>query len=154
MSGGNRIIGDKPLFRTQVENLYVEAMVLADEAYACFSAGRDLGSEPALSVDRVALACESLKTTTRLMHVIAWLLHQRAILAGDPGAKRHDSAAQLGDALPADAELCARFAPQVQRIVRESERLFERVKRVDQAWQAARPAMPVQALVESIAARL
>jgi regulator of CtrA degradation len=144
------------LFRTQIENLYVEAMVLADEAYGCFSIGRDLGAAAPLegAAARVALACESLKTTTRLMHVIAWLLHQRALIAGEPGASAKDSAAQLGDALPADAALCQGFAPAVQRIVADSERLFDRVKRLDREWHARRPETPVQALLGELQLRL
>ena len=66
-----------------VDSLYVEAMVLADEARSYFdSAARDdrLGLEP---VDRVGFSCESLKVTTRLMHIIAWLLTQRAVTAGE-----------------------------------------------------------------------
>lgn len=142
------------LFRTQVENLYVEAMVLADEAYGCFALTRDLGGAPEQAAHRVALACESLKTTTRLMHVIAWLLHQRAMLAGEPGATDRDSAAQLGDALPADAELCASFDPAVRRVVRESERLFAQVKRIDTQWRQSHAAAPVQQLLGELQARL
>lgn len=147
-------IDANPIFRAQIENLYVEAMVLADEAYACFSSGRDLSGSLAQSTERVALACESLKTSTRLMHVIAWLLHQRALIAREPGATSKDSAAQLGDALVPDAELCARFDPHVQRVVRDSERLFERVKRLDQECRALRPESPVQALMQNISSRL
>ena len=66
-----------------VDSLYVEAMVLADEARSYFdSAARDdrMELDP---VDRVGFSCESLKVTTRLMHVIAWLLTQRAVTAGE-----------------------------------------------------------------------
>lgn len=143
-----------PIFRAQIENLYVEAMVLADEAYATFAAGREVGGPLAGAAERVALACESLKTSTRLMHVIAWLLHQRALIAAEPGATSKDSAAQLGDALAADPELCAGFDPHVQRVVRDSERLFDRVKRLDQEWNCARVDAPVQALMQRISARL
>ena len=54
-----------------VDGLYVEAMVLADEARAYFdrAASDDrLALDP---VDRVGFSCESLKVTTRLMHLIA-----------------------------------------------------------------------------------
>ncbi len=142
------------LFRAQVESLYVDAMVLADEAYAALASGRGAGDDPANAPDRIALACESLKTTTRLMHVIAWLLHQRALIAGEPGASDKDSAAQLGEALEADAALCRRFDPLVQRIVNDSERLFARVKRLDGEWRAQRPVTPVQALLDELQARL
>lgn len=142
------------LFRAQVENLYVEAMVLADEAYAALANGREFcGSGPGAG-ERIGLACESLKTTTRLMHVIAWLLHQRALIAGEPGASEKDSAAQLGDALAADLALCRRFDPLVQRIVRDSERLFDRVKRLDREWRAQRQVAPVQAMLGELQARL
>jgi regulator of CtrA degradation len=141
------------MLRAQIENLYVDAMVLADEAYACFAAGRDLGGGTRGAADRVALACESLKTTTRLMHVIAWLLHQRAVIAGEPGAGAKDSAAELGDALPADPQLCAAFDPAVQRIVGESERLFDRVQRLDQQWRRAAAVPPVHTMLTALEAR-
>ena len=66
-----------------IDGLYVEAMVLADEARSYFDTlGRDdrLALDP---LDRVGFSCESLKVTTRLMHVIAWLLTQRAVAAGE-----------------------------------------------------------------------
>ncbi|WP_260582563.1 DUF1465 family protein [Sphingopyxis sp. PET50] len=103
----------KPVQRAQVENLYVEAMVLADEAHTAFAAARDLGAVgSAGSRDgllQIGLACESLKTTTRLMHIIAWLLHRRAMIAGDPGAGPDDSAARIGEPVAADWTLCAQF---------------------------------------------
>jgi regulator of CtrA degradation len=142
------------LFRTQVENLYVEAMVLADEAYAALASGRDAMGGAADAGEQIALACESLKTTTRLMYVIAWLLHQRALIAGEPGASEKDSAAQLGDALEADGALCRRFDPLIQRIVRDSERLFDRVKRLDREWRTQRQVAPVQAMLGELQARL
>ena len=62
-----------------IDSLYTEAMLLADEARSYFDdAGRDdrLALEPFV---RVSFACESLKVTTRIMHIVAWLLTQRAI---------------------------------------------------------------------------
>jgi hypothetical protein len=68
-----------------VDSLYTEAMVLADEARSYFDQiGR--GDREALPpIARVAFSCESLKVTTRLMHVIAWLLTRKAIAAGEIG---------------------------------------------------------------------
>src|SRR5258708_19408840 len=69
-----------------IDALYTEAMLLADEARSYFDdAGRDERStlEP---FARVGFACESLKVTTRIMHIVAWLLTQRAIESGEiPG---------------------------------------------------------------------
>ncbi|PAL23210.1 DUF1465 family protein [Sphingopyxis sp. GW247-27LB] len=143
-----------PVHRAQVENLYVEAMLLADEAHSAFAAARDLGAGRRDSLLQLSLACESLKTTTRLMHIIAWLLHRRAMIAGDPGAGPEDSAARIGEPVAADWTVCARFAPNIGRIIAASERLFERIAGLEAGWNAPAPAQPVQAMLERLAARL
>lgn len=144
---------DVPVQRAQVENLYVEAMLLADEAHAAFAAQRDLGSVRGNAAAQIGLACESLKTTTRLMHVIAWLLHRRAMFAGDPGAGPNDSAARIGAPVAADWNVCEGFDASIRRIVGASERLFERIAVLEAGWKA--PAVtPVQALLARLEARL
>lgn len=144
---------DLPVQRAQVENLYVDAMLLADEAHAAFAAQRDLGRTPGDSLRQIGLACESLKTTTRLMHIIAWLLHRRAMIAGDPGAGPNDSAARIGAPVVADWDICAGFDAPLRRIVAASERLFERIAAIEAGWEA--PAIaPVQALLARLEARL
>jgi regulator of CtrA degradation len=155
MVGGraNMMAIDVPVQRAQVENLYVEAMLLADEAHAAFAAQRDLGRAGGDAAAQIGLACESLKTTTRLMHVIAWLLHRRAMFAGDPGAGPNDSAARIGAAVAADWTICAGFDVPVRRIVSASERLFERIAMLEAGWEA--PAVtPVQQLMARLEARL
>ena len=54
-----------------IDSLYTEAMLLADEARSYFDdAGR--GDRVALEpFVRVGFACESLKVTTRIMHIVA-----------------------------------------------------------------------------------
>lgn len=142
-----------PVQRAQVENLYVDAMLLADEAHAAFAAQRDLGKTPADSFRQIGLACESLKTTTRLMHIIAWLLHRRAMIAGDPGAGPDDSAARIGEPVVADWDICEGFDEPLRRIVATSERLFERIAAIEAGW-AAPAVTPVQALMARLEARL
>ena len=144
--------------RAQVENLYVEAMLLADEAHATFAAARERGMArgSVLNGDalaQIALACESLKTTTRLMHIIAWLLHRRAMLAGDPGASANDSAARIGEPVAVDWDLCAGFDEPLRRIIAASERLFERIALLEAGWDAPAVA-PVQQLLARLEARL
>ena len=145
---------DVPVQRAQVENLYVEAMLLADEAHAAFAVQRDLGAAQGNAAAQIGLACESLKTTTRLMHIIAWLLHRRAMLAGDPGAGPHDSAARIGDPVRADWDVCAGFDASVRRIIVASERLFERIAAIEAGWEAPRAVTPVQQLLAQLEARL
>ena len=145
---------DVPVQRAQVENLYIEAMLLADEAHAAFAAQRDLGKSHGDAMAQIGLACESLKTTTRLMHIIAWLLHRRAMFAGDPGAGPHDSAARIGEPVVADLDVCARFDASVRRIIAASERLFERIAAIEAGWDAPPAATPVRALLAQLEARL
>src|SRR3546814_4852341 len=57
-------------------------MVLADEARSYFDRGGLEDREAMCPADRVAFSCESLKVTTRLMHVVSWLLLRRAADAG------------------------------------------------------------------------
>ena len=62
-----------------IDSLYTEAMILADEARSYFD---DAGREDRATLQpfaRVGFACELLKVTTRVMHIVAWLLTQRAI---------------------------------------------------------------------------
>ena len=72
----------KNLSRPIIESLYTEALVLADEVRAVFALAQD--SSPIATSDRIklALSAEGLKTTTRMMHVLAWLLNQRAHFSG------------------------------------------------------------------------
>ena len=65
-----------------MNSLYTEAMLLADEARSYFNdAGR--GDRATLEpFARVGFPCKSLKVTTRIMHIVAWLLTQRAIESG------------------------------------------------------------------------
>src|SRR3546814_3979621 len=66
-----------------LDSLYVEAMVMADEARAYFDQQGDRDREEMDIMLRVSFSCESLKVTSRLMHVIAWLLTQRAVHNGE-----------------------------------------------------------------------
>ena len=149
---------DVAMRRAVVENLYVEAMLLADEAQALFCAVRDGdaqsscdpgdGSEEAAALWRIGVACESLKTTTRLMHVIAWLLHHRGALNGEGDACWSIGAADL-DSQRVDWRLCDHLAEPVQTVVRASEALVDRVLRLDADWSDAiipqSPALGLQA---------
>ena len=62
------------------------------------------------------------------MHVIAWLLDQRAVLAGEWCGGR---APALGPDVPSDAALCAWLPPAVADIVRASERLAARARALE-----------------------
>jgi len=128
------------LTKRLVDSLYVEAMVLADEARAYFdSCGREdrLALDPML---RVGFSCEALKVTTRLMQVIAWLLTQRAVAAGE--LSTGDAASperRLGEGPQSDEELLERLPEPAIALIRSSQELYERVGRVGEGVVAPEP---------------
>jgi regulator of CtrA degradation len=135
-----------------VDALYIEAMVLADEARSYFDTqARDdrLVLDP---VDRVAFSCESLKVTTRLMHVIAWLLTQRALAAGELSpAQAARPERRLGEAQASDARLMPKLPEQGAALIRASEELYERVRRLDEGSYAREPAhSPARSLLSRL----
>jgi regulator of CtrA degradation len=135
-----------------VDALYVEAMVLADEARSYFDTiGRDdrLSLDP---IDRVGFSCESLKVTTRLMHVIAWLLTQRAVAAGELSrAQAGESERRLGEAPLTDRDLFPRLPEAAAELVRASEELYERVSRIDSGHFSDEPAgSPARSLLSRL----
>ncbi|MET0370961.1 MAG: DUF1465 family protein [Sphingobium sp.] len=147
---------DRGLHRRLVDGLYVEAMVMADEARSYFHGGDDESAamEP---LRRVAFTCESLKVTTRLMHIIAWLLSQRAWQRGEIA---EDELAQekyrLGAAAVTDPALVAEFPFAARALVDASQDLYDRVARLqDRMDMMARPvghapASPARALMDRL----
>ena len=116
-----------------IDSLYTEAMLLADEARAYFDqAGRDERAtlEP---FARVGFACESLKVTTRIMHIVAWLLTQRAIESGET-ALNHGQRPErrLGHAQDSDPLVVNQLPEVARKLITTSAELYARVKRIDQ----------------------
>jgi regulator of CtrA degradation len=123
-----------------IDSLYVEAMVLADEARSYFDRN---GREERLALDpiaRVGFSCESLKVTTRLMQVIAWLLTQRAVEAGElsPGQAR-TQARRLGEAAESDPNAIEKLPAGAAHLVQASQELYARVRRLDEGSGHADP---------------
>ena len=135
-----------------IDSLYTEAMVLADEARSYFDKhGRDdrMALDPLV---RVGFSCESLKVTTRLMHVIAWLLTQRAVEAGEltPSQSRKP-ARRLGDTAESDPALLARLPEGALHLVQSSIELFARVKRLDEGSGSSEPQVsPARSLLSRL----
>lgn len=122
---------------TIIESLYGEALDLADEVRAAFDMPRSLdlaGSDEDLA--RIALSCEALRTTTRMMHAIAWLLNQRAFFAGELSEYqlRHHGRLPTGQPL-SDRDQLALLGPSLVELIHRTERFHARVERLDAAWQ-------------------
>jgi regulator of CtrA degradation len=133
-----------------VDSLYVEAMVLADEARSYFdSRGRDerLTLDPML---RVGFSCESLKVTTRLMHVIAWLMTQRAVETGELShVQARRPVRRLGNAPESDEELVAQLPRDAVQLIEASRDLYARIKRLEDGGMAPQ-ASPARSLMSRL----
>lgn len=132
--GMNGVEQELRLHRRLVDALYVEAMLLADEARAYFDEAGRAEREALDPVIRVSFSCESLKVTTRLMHVIAWLLTQRAVQSGE--LRAHDAldpSRRLGDAPITDEILLDLLPTRARNLVESSAELHRRVGRLDLA---------------------
>jgi len=132
-----------------IDSLYTEAMLLADEARSYFDdAGRDDRSmlEP---FARVGFACESLRVTTRIMHIVAWLLTQRAIESGEiPNREGRRPERRLGHAQDSDPAVVDQLPEAARRLINSSAELYARVKRIDEGTiEAEVPQSPARALM-------
>ncbi|NVD44970.1 DUF1465 family protein [Qipengyuania atrilutea] len=118
------------LNRQIVDDLYSEALLLADEARAVFDMRG--GSDDALpATTKLALSVEGLKTTTRIMHVLAWLLNQRAFFAGDLTLKQLAAHGRLPKDRASDARQVELLPALTQHIVERTEQLHARVARLE-----------------------
>ena len=125
-----------------VDALYDEALLLAEEARLGFdntplaeSLEAESYAEDA-SPARIALSCEALRTTTLLMHSLAWLLNHRAYLSGDMSEFQLRRHGRLPPAQPeANGEQLLMLPINLQQIVRKSRALHARIARLDRAWR-------------------
>ena len=132
-----------------IDSLYTEAMLLADEARAYFD---EVGRDDRQSLEpfaRVGFACESLKVTTRIMHIVAWLLTQRAVESGELNAiagRRPER--RLGHASNSDPLVIGQLPAAARRLVTSSTDLYARIRRLDEGQLADEPAQsPARALM-------
>ena len=116
-----------------IEALYCEALVLADEVRAAF----DLAPARCEGEDlvRIALSVEGLRTTTRMMHVLAWLLNHRAYFAGELSEFQLRRHGVLPPDRAADPEQLAMLEPETRALIAETEAFHGRVARLDAAWR-------------------
>lgn len=119
-----------------------------DEAHALLVEARDYvrdesGGPAASPIDRLTICQESLRLTTRLTQVMAWLLTRKAVHAGELSADEAATARYaLGGrkvCLDARGEAAAGVPEHLRDLLIRSRALYERVARLDnQARHAAR----------------
>jgi regulator of CtrA degradation len=131
-----------------IEGLYCEALVLSDEVRAAFDLSGRIDAVIDLSaadedLARVALSCEALRTATRMMHAIAWLLNHRAFFMGELSEfqlKRHGKLAS--DFPLSDTDRMALLTPHVRGLIGATERFHARLARLDNGWRQRDPDAP------------
>ena len=132
-----------------IDALYTEAMLLADEARAYFD---EEGCDDRQTLEpfaRVGFACESLKVTTRIMHIVAWLLTQRAVETGEiKSADGRRPERRLGHANDSDPTVVDQLPESAKRLIGASVDLYSRVKRLDEGQLLDEPTQsPARALM-------
>jgi regulator of CtrA degradation len=129
-----------------IDGLYCEALVLSDEVRAAFDlSGRvDLQAVQHNRAEddaaRLAFSCEALRTTTRMMHALAWLLNHRAFISGELSEfqlKRHGRLAP--DRSSADPAQLGQLDVETRALVEATMRFYARLVRLDHDWRERDP---------------
>jgi len=130
-----------PINARIVEALYCEALVLSDEVRLAF----DMSKRAALPAGnaandedlvRVAFSCEALRTTTRMMHALAWLLNHRAFFMGELSEFQLQRHGRLASEYPgADPDRVEMLDEDTRRLIAATERFYERLARLDYGWR-------------------
>lgn len=136
---------------TIVEALYHEALGFTDEArIALDRAQASVGSSSDRA--RMVLSCETLRTTTRVMHALAWLLNQRAYFNGELTELQLDRHGRLppSQSEPEPDEL-ALLPTELVELIERTVQFYARIERLDSAWRERwRAQPPVQLLHERL----
>ena len=131
MSSGGGLVETTFFSRT-----YDEALVLVVEArdYLVNNLATDRGE--ASFGDRVIYDCETMRLTTRLTQVMAWLLIQRAVHEGEIGAdEAKQEECRLGGrevCLDNDLDMVAALPAHLGALMGRSLTLYQRIARLDE----------------------
>jgi regulator of CtrA degradation len=93
-----------------------------------------------LPAERLQISCEAMRVTARLSHVMAWLLAQRAVQAGEISPMAAAAAYQLSEddiCLLEGAEVSVALPEGLRDLLEKSRALYVRVTRLDVLVQRA-----------------
>ena len=127
-----------------IDGLYAEALVLSDEVRAAFDlSGRIERAGTDEDLARIALSCEALRTTTRMMHAIAWLLNHRAFHMGELSEFQLRRHGRLSADYPgSDPDRFVLLSAEIRELIGATERFYARLVRIDQGWRQRAPEGP------------
>lgn len=120
-----------------IESLYCDALVLADEVRLGFDTARlALTQSHATEDELIAFSCEALRTANRMMQCLSWLLNHRAHNRGELTSIQLRRQGRVLDHFPAADERALVLMPQdLQQTVALTQRLYDRVLRLDRLWR-------------------
>jgi regulator of CtrA degradation len=122
-----------------IEGLYCEALVLSDEVRHAFTlSGRieEAGDSADDGCTRIAMSSEGLRTTTRMMHAVAWLLNHRAYFMGELSEFQLRRQGRLSPEMRrSDPDHFRLLMPEVQTLVGATLRFYDRLLRLDRTWR-------------------
>lgn len=119
-----------------VDRLYRESLELAEEARGYFAVHSKTDRQRLSAIDRLMYTCESLRISTRLMHVISWLMVRKAVANRELSEVEGLSPARrLGD-----PDLCRKtevkdlraLPPMAASLSLRSQALYDRALRLQQ----------------------
>ncbi len=125
-----------------IEGLYCEALVLSDEVRGAFALSGRLNAPANEDEAQVALSCEALRTTTRMMHAVAWLLNHRAYFAGELTEFQLRRHGKLSDFPEAEQHRLNLIDAPTRELILATERFHARLKRLDHGWRERDTAAP------------
>ncbi|MGF1627244.1 MAG: DUF1465 family protein [Alphaproteobacteria bacterium] len=134
--------GQSPVFAPPLyfSRTYDETMSLLHEARNCIIR---FGEEPSMTMaGRLSFSRETMRLTTRLTSVMAWLLAQRAVHAGEispqhAAGEAHALTAPELCLAGASAEDTALLPAELQRLLERSRALYARIARLDARLKAS-----------------
>lgn len=140
------------LERRLIDSLYTEAMLLGDEARGYFDESCRAARDTLPALARVQFSVEALKITTRLMHIVSWLLTQRAVDAGEISPQQALAEAhRMRTPIDSDPTTVATLPDEARALVEGSIELYRRVIRLDASLDVdAAPPSPAHQLLNRL----
>lgn len=126
------------LRRRLVESLYVETMLLADEARSYFDHDARMEREWMTPASRISLSVESLRATTRLLHLVSWLLARRAVEVGEIGEEEEarSAARRLQDVQESPEDIMQTLPDEARAMITATMELLRRGMRLQDSIEA------------------
>lgn len=138
----------------QLTEVYDEGMVLVEEAAAYLSEQGEIDKEELPPLAKTTFISESMRLTTRLTQMMSWLMLQRAVASGEISfeeARKPEHRLRPQPPEPAKNDIDKSLLPDtLTDLVARSERLYDRVERLEAEFQSGNAENVVQSMIDRI----